>query len=209
LGVSVTDQVAILLDGGFVKKRLKLRLKRLPTTEEVVKLTKTIMGHDRLKDAELFRVFYYDAPPFEGTSKNPLDPGTTIDFSVTTAAKENKSLLDSLEIQPDFAVRRGQVAMRGWKLGATAVKSLREGPRGIVASDLVPDMEQKGVDLRIGLDIATIALRNVVRILVLVSGDSDLVPAMKFARTQGLKVYVEALGNPIRRELRAHADLVL
>jgi len=32
---------------------------------------------------------------------------------------------------------------------------------------------------------------------------------MKFARTEGLKVYIEALGNPIRRELRAHADVVL
>ena len=55
-------------------------------------------------------------------------------------------------------------------------------------------MEQKGVDLRIGLDIATSALRCVVSILVLVSGDSDLVPAMKFARIEGLKVYVEASG---------------
>ena len=70
-------------------------------------------------------------------------------------------------------------------------------------------MEQKGVDLRIGLDIATIALRQVVDVLVLVSGDSDLVPAMKFARAQGLRVYIEALGNPVRREMNAHADFVL
>jgi uncharacterized LabA/DUF88 family protein len=205
----MTDQAAILLDGGFVKKRLKLRLRRFPSTRDVVQLTTTIMGHDRLKETTLFRVFYYDAPPFEGNSTNPLDPGSPIDFSTTQAAKQNKSLMDSLEIQPDFAVRRGQVATRGWKLGDSALKSLKKGPRPITAHDLVPDMEQKGVDLRIGLDIATIALRNVVSILVLVSGDSDLVPAMKFARTEGLKVYVEALGNPIRRELRAHADVVL
>jgi NYN domain len=147
------------------------------------------------------------APPYEGTSTNPLEPGKPIDFSTTQAAKQNKSLLDSLEIQPDFAVRRGQVANRGWKLGDGALKSLRKGQRPITAKDLIPDMEQKGVDLRIGLDIATIALRRVVSTLVLVSGDSDLVPAMKFARTEGLKV--EALGNPIRQELRAHADVIL
>lgn len=203
------DQVAILLDGGFVKKRLTLRLKRFPGTADVVELSTTIMGHDRLKSASLFRVFFYDAPPYEGTSANPLEPGKPIDFSSTQAARQNKSLLDSLEIQPDFAVRRGQVANRGWKLGEAALKSLKQGPRPITAKDLIPDMEQKGVDLRIGLDIATIALRRVVSILVLVSGDSDLVPAMKFARTEGLKVYVEALGNPIRQELRAHADVIL
>ncbi|MFL5796703.1 MAG: hypothetical protein ACJ77A_02075 [Actinomycetota bacterium] len=58
-----------------------------------------------------------------------------------------------------------------WKLGDTAMRSLMErGARAITASDLVPDMEQEGVDLRIGLDIATIALRRVVTILVLFPG---------------------------------------
>jgi hypothetical protein len=72
----MTDQVAILLDGGFVKKRLKLRLKRFPATADVVELSTTIMGHDRLKNASLFRVFFYDAPPYEGTSANPLEPSS-------------------------------------------------------------------------------------------------------------------------------------
>ncbi len=63
--------------------------------------------------------------------------------------------------------------------------------------------------MRIGLDIATMALKRVVQILVLVVGDSDFVPPMKFARTEGLKIYLEAMGHGVRRELRAHADLVL
>lgn len=63
----MTDQVAILLDGGFVKKRLSDRLGHFPTTDDVVALTQTVMGHDRLKTSRLFRVFYYDAPPYEGT----------------------------------------------------------------------------------------------------------------------------------------------
>ena len=43
----------------------------------------------------------------------------------------------------------------------------------------------------------------------MVTGDSDFVPVMKFARREGLRVYLEAIGHPIRRELRAHADVVL
>jgi uncharacterized LabA/DUF88 family protein len=207
-GGIVTDQVAILFDGGFVKKRLMIRLHHFPAKEDVVALSQTIMGHERLKEARLFRVFFYDAPPFEGKSRNPLDR-SEMNFSTTLASKQNKSLLDSLELEPDFAVRRGQIAMHGWKLGQKALQSLKKGPRNITPKDLVPDLEQKGVDLRMGLDIATIALKRVIGTLVLVTGDSDLVPAMKLARTEGLKIYVEALGNPIRRELRAHADLVL
>jgi uncharacterized LabA/DUF88 family protein len=70
-------------------------------------------------------------------------------------------------------------------------------------------MEQKGVDLRIGLDIATLSLRRIADTAVLVTGDSDLVPAMKFARREGLRVYLQSLGHYVRRELKAHADYLL
>ena len=40
-------------------------------------------------------------------------------------------------------------------------------------------MGQKGVDIRIGLDIARIAVKHIVDIIVLVTGDSDFVPVMK------------------------------
>jgi uncharacterized LabA/DUF88 family protein len=56
------------------------------------------------------------------------------------------------------------------------------GARAIAANDLVPDLRQKGVDMRIGLDIAFISLRKVADVLVLITGDSDFVPAMKVAR---------------------------
>ena len=72
----------------------------------------------------------------------------------------------------------------------------------------MPDLVQKGVDIRIGLDIAWISLKRTYDVLVLVTGDSDFIPAMKFARREGLKVYVEPMGHGIRRELRAHADFV-
>ena len=47
--------------------------------------------------------------------------------------------------------------------------------------------------------------------LVLVSGDSDMVPAMKFARREGVRIFLHTLGNAtgVREELKAHADVVL
>jgi uncharacterized LabA/DUF88 family protein len=206
------DRVAIVLDGGYVKKRLmeeareKSQNRGFPKVAEVVALTPRIMGHERLKTDELFRVFFYDAPPYEGTSTNPIN-AKKIDFSQTREAQQNRALLDDLEKQPDFAVRRGVLANRGWKLGRYAFGRLRSGGN-LRPRDLVPDFEQKGVDLRIGLDIASIALKGAVGVIVVVSGDSDLIPAIKFAKKEGLRVYVEPLGGPIRPELRAHADFV-
>jgi uncharacterized LabA/DUF88 family protein len=199
------DRVAILLDGGFVKKKLGERLRRFPTVPDVVGLCQAVM---RLQGTNLFRIYYYDSPPLEGKATNPIS-GSVLSFSTTAQAAQNRALIDSLEMQPDFAVRRGTLVQKGWKLGRAALKSLSETQRPIAASDLVPDLEQKGVDIRVGLDMAWISLKRIVEILVLVTGDSDFVPVMKFARREGLKVYLERLGHPVRPELQAHADIVL
>lgn len=42
--------------------------------------------------------------------------------------------------------------------------------------------------------------------IVVVTGDSDLVPAFKFARREGLRVFLCHLGHGVKRELKAHAD---
>jgi len=79
-----------------------------------------------------------------------------------------------------------------------------------LGAEILPDIEQKGVDLRIGLDIARLSLKEMVRVIVVMAGDSDLVPAFKFARREGCKVYLDKLGVAhVRRDLEAHADLVL
>lgn len=202
------DKVAVLLDGGFVKKKLQQQLARFPTAAEVVGITTLVMGKARLGGTVLFRTFYYDAPPFEGTDRNPISRAP-LNFSATPQARQNRGLIDALELEPDFAVRRGVIVLTGWKLGRAALRSLSQSPRQVNAGDLVPDMQQKGVDIRIGLDIALISLKRIVDILVLVTGDSDFVPVMKFARKEGLKVYLETLDHPVRRELKAHADFVL
>lgn len=206
----VPQKIVILLDGGFVKKKLYESTKRFPSTGDVVALCESIMQKDRLKTAELFRVYYYDCPPLSGNSApNPIDR-SILRFDATPIASQNRALIDSLELEADFAVRRGQLLQSGWKLGVVALRALRRTPsKALTAADFVPDISQKGVDIRIGLDIASIALKRVADALVLVTGDSDFVPAMKLARKEGMKVYLEAMGHSVRRELKAHADLVL
>ena len=109
------DQVAILLDGGFVKKRLSERLGHFPTTAEIVALTQTVMGHDRLTDCRLFRIFYYDAPPFEGTNIHPLTK-QVVNFSESPAAEKNRALIDDLELSltSPFVEARSQIEGGSW-----------------------------------------------------------------------------------------------
>ena len=75
--------------------------------------------------------------------------------------------------------------------------------------DVVPKVRQKGVDMRIGLDIASLALKRLVSTIALVTGDSDIVPAMKLARREGLRVLLDPLSHPVRPELKVHADRVI
>jgi len=204
----MAGKYAVLVDGGFIKKKLQERHKHFPNVTEIQTEVDRIKAHVLLRAVTLLRVYFYDAPPASGVITNPLD-GRKTDLSGTPNHANNTSLQQTLEMQPDFALRSGETAVHGWSLGSAALKSLTQTPRPLVAKDLVPDIEQKGVDLRIGLDIARLSLRQLVDIIVVVTGDSDMVPAFKFARREGVRVYLDHMGHGVRRELKAHADVVL
>ena len=158
----------------------------------------------------MYRIFYYTAGPSKKEMKNPID-GSPVNLKTT--AKYYSELIDKLENEPDFAVRRGQLAVKGWKIKPEFLKKLgstRQIPQ-IGKYDIKPNVQQKGVDIMIGIDMATLAIKRLVSTVVIVSGDFDLVPAMKLARTEGLRVYLATLdqANWARSQLRAHTDLIL
>jgi uncharacterized LabA/DUF88 family protein len=204
----MSEKTALLMDGGFVKKKLEQRHHRFPTVADVETFCQATMAKTPLTGATLFRIYFYDAPPLRGTARNPLD-GTVTNFSTTLQANRNDQLLQQLELRPNFAVRRGILTHTGWKLGRRALSQLSVTSRPVVGTDLVPNIGQKAVDMRIGLDIAWLSLKGIVDSVVLATGDSDFVPAMKFARKEGVRVYLETMGHGVRRELRVHADIVL
>jgi len=202
------SKYAILLDGGFVTKKLQGKLGRFPNANDVQQECERIAKSPHLAGRDLLRIYFYDASPAKDRLKNPVD-GSPLDLSVTNEFKQHVSLLDTLELMPNFAVRKGELVVHGWRLGNQALKGMLASPRAPMAKDFVPDLEQKGVDLRIGLDIARLALREMVDFIVVATGDSDLVPAFRFARREGVRVILDHMGHGIRRELKAHADIVL
>ncbi len=135
--------------------------------------------------------------------------GATLTLDAHPDHPKNVSLHQLLEVEPDFALRMGESAIHGWTIGNAALTSMAKSPRALAPKDMVPNIEQKGVDLRIGLDIARLALRQMVSSIVVVTGDSDLVPAFKFARREGCRVYLDHMGHGVKRELKVHADLII
>lgn len=204
----MADRVAILLDGGFVTKKLSAQLGRFPDAADVGALIERVLAEPCLASRELLRVYYYDAPPITDTVRHPID-GRPHDFAASRAYARNLALQRDLALYPDFALRQGELVFKGWRLRPPALDELPRSPRPLRRDDVVPELEQKGVDLRIGLDVASLSVRRIVDTIVLMSGDSDFVPAMKFARREGVRVILDALGHGIRAALYEHADLVI
>lgn len=202
---------AILLDGGFVTKKLQQKHGHPATADEIVEFCDVIQGHDALKNYELLRIYYYDAPPSQESLSKPVSK-ERMELAKTERFKHAQSLYDQLELKPGFALRMGETRVNPnkWKMSKRAIGELVKGPRNLTDDDFHLDINQKGVDMRIGLDMARLTLRDLVRAVVVVTGDSDFIPAFKFVRREGVKVMLSTMGHhSARRDLKVHSDFVI
>lgn len=202
---------AILIDAGFLKRKLGSQ-EHMLSFNRVVQFTNTLRNRPELADASLHRIYYYDAEPLQAKKPKPLTGGTKswtrFDFASTPTFESNVHLLNSLKKENHFAIRLGEVHFRGWLVKPQKLNPKRTSTEiKVTAADLIPNVQQKGVDMRIGLDIASLSLKNQVDIIVLVTGDSDFIPALKFARREGKQVFVYTLGHSVLPDLITHSDI--
>lgn len=73
-------------------------------------------------------------------------------------------------------------------------------------SDVVFPFRQKGVDMRIGLDIAAMTLKRQVDTIILVTGDADFIPAAKLARREGVEFLLDPMWQSVNDDLLEHID---
>jgi uncharacterized LabA/DUF88 family protein len=202
----MTLSYALLLDGGFL--RYKLSKLRTPVDAAAVSaFAARVSALPCLGGMRLHRIYFYDSKPLETQARKPLGGGT-IDFAASGVAVQNSNLQACLMREPFFALRFGELHLEGWRLRRRVLR--RSGAMiQINADDLEPNIRQKGVDMRIGLDIASLTLKKHAQMIVLVTADSDFVPAMKFARREGAQLVLITLGHGIRDGLKEHADVVI
>ncbi len=78
--------------------------------------------------------------------------------------------------------------------------------KDLIEADVVYYAQQKSVDMKIGLDIASMSYKKMVDKIVLISGDSDFVPAAKLARREGIEFVLDSMRTVIKADLQEHID---
>lgn len=154
----------------------------------------------------LYRVFFYDCPPLTKRLHYPVSR-RALDLAKTDTARLRTAIHTRLLDARKVALRLGRLnddvswvprpdAMRRWMSEA------------FIPSD--DDFEiktvQKGVDMRLGLDVAAMAFKRQVDQIILVAGDGDFVPAAKLARREGIDVVLDPMGGKAARDLLDHVD---
>lgn len=216
-------KVAILIDGGFFLKKLKtvqptvLPADPVAVTKSIEALVASHLAQVHLTHGGkthwelLYRCFFYDAKPYLNRVNTPVAK-KPIDYAKSDQARFRLALFDHLRRTPNFAVRLGEtIAKRQWVLSEEAQKDLLNGKRvwsSIMDEDFVTGIQQKAVDMRIGLDIASISLKKQADMIVLVTGDSDFVPAAKLARREGVRIILDPLWQGVQPDLFEHIDLL-
>jgi len=204
------DKTAILVDGGFYKKRaldifgLKSAQARADELETYCSL------HIKDDKRSLYRIFYYDCPPVDRFVFHPLT-GKSINLGKSDTYTWTNALFCALKQKRKFALRLGRLAEigHGYRLNSDAVKKLcgkRISVDDLKESDFTIEAKQKGVDMRIGIDIAHLAYKRLVSQIILISGDSDFVPAAKLARREGIDFIVDPMKSRIADDLLEHVD---
>jgi len=223
-------KTAILIDGAFFLKRLEeyliapAKLTDIGAKKIADYIQSYIQQHISLATQHhlqsltlhpphgvLYRTFFYDCSPLEKTnefypiSKNRFNPSNQPHY------KFRLELFDYLRHKPFFALRLGRLEDGDWALGEVATKRLIGGKllaQDLQDKDFYKTTRQKGMDMKIGLDIAALAYKKLVDQVILIAGDADFVPAVKLARKEGLSVVLDPIGQSIAPDLREHVDLV-
>ncbi len=203
---------AILIDGEFFLRRYRNMFGNQPPDRVARELHKMCLGHlfQEGKRRPLYRIFFYDCPPLKKTVHHPLTD-EPLDFSETPTALWRRSFLDEMRRLRKVALRLGYMNERGggWSMHPQAMKDLIAGE--LAAEDLSEqdfryEAERKGIEMRMGLDIASIAFKKQADQIILVAGESDFVPAAKLARREGIDFILDPMWASIRDDLHEHVD---
>lgn len=157
------------------------------------------VGHAcALADELIHRILYYDCRPYEGEARQPVS-------RTKKAFSGSDAWLHELSRKDLFAIRMGVLKFRGFVLKQAKIPFTPTAP--LTDADFEAKFEQKGVDMRIGLDMATLSANHSVDLIALLSNDTDCIPAMKHARRAGLQVAIITMpGSHVAPELLAHSD---
>lgn len=205
---------AILVDGGFYRKRAAHLWGKKSAEDRAKELNAYCLAHLRDKDGvearQLYRIFYYDCEPIGHRSVyHPLTK-KNVDLDKSDTYAWTLTFLNELRWRRKFALRLGELSNQAcYNLRPEITRKLMAGSlsvQDLKEEDFMFVAQQKGVDMRIGIDISSLAYKKQVNQIILISGDSDFVPAAKLARREGIDFILDPMWADIKADLFEHID---
>lgn len=208
--VRAEQVTAILVDGGFYRRRAARLFGHKEPEQRADELLEYCRRHTRKSKSRLYRIFYYDCPPSEKVVFHPLTR-TSVNLAKTADHDWMVKFHQALVKKRKVALRRGELleTQSGYQLRSEKLKKLLAGAievSDLSEADFTLDITQKGVDMRLGLDIATLAANGQVNQIIMIAGDSDFVPAAKHARRAGIDFILDPMWARISDSLHEHID---
>lgn len=210
--------VAIFVDAGFFTRLFTSRVDPEMNMDPEILAKKMwhywIKHVDRKNGETLYRIYYYDCPPLSHKVHHPIT-NQLIDFSKSNITKYKNALHNRLLKQPYVACRMGSLNSSDAEWGFIrrdknhSFKKLIRGDidyKNIDPNNVSLRPRQKGVDMKLGVDITSVVLKKLADKIILISGDSDFVPAAKLARVEGAHFILDAMGRDVNGALAEHID---
>lgn len=160
-----------MVDGGFYRKRARHLWGEKTAEERAKELEAYCHAHLRHKDGsterQLYRIFYYDcAPAGRRSVYHPLTK-KNVDLDKSDTYTWSTAFLDELKRRRKFAVRLGEPSQQMYyNLRPEVTKRLLHGQiklEDLTETDFLLVSQQKGVDMRIGIDIASVTYKKTSR----------------------------------------------
>ncbi len=157
----------------------------------------------------LYRIFFYDCAPLTKRVHRPVSK-QSLNLAKSEEAVLRLAIHEKLRCTRKVALRLGTLndGLSGWKPKPQAVERWLANPTTFLPTDddFQIDVVQKGVDMRLGLDIASMAYKRQVDQIVMVTADADFLPVAKLARREGIDVVLDPMHGPTSQSLAEHVD---
>lgn len=229
------SKTAIFVDGGFYRKRASHLWGKKTPSDRAKELYAYCMEHMRKvrtndlyvysdgstkqkfshgvtgSNRQLYRIFYYDCEPISKIVYHPFLK-KNIDYKKSETYSWTMDFFECLKEQRKMCLRKGVLLdsdatflINPQKMKKLLSKDIRL--EDLTESDFSPSWRQKGVDMKLGVDMASLAYKKQVDQIILIAGDSDFVPAAKVARREGIDVILDPMGmTEIASHLKEHID---
>ena len=156
-------RLAIFVDGAYLEKVAKKNDVWVDYEKLSSQILSQVSARTLAAPIDLLRTYYYNGRPYQ--SSQPTEQQKEF-------YQKRRQFYDKLEQLPSFTVRLGVVKYRG------------KNNQGR------PIYQQKQVDLLLGLDFALLSAKRSITHAAVVTGDSDMVPAIEEAKKEGIAVWL-------------------